>query len=352
MAPNDEKPLRITLEDLAGVPEASGSNPIRPAQTGVPKAYGSIASDPSAPEPVAEKSSVFLQGWFYLGLAGLLGALAAWAICEPAFVDGSRAGERWGNTWIIPGLITLMCVGFGVSESLVERSVKKALLRGALAIPLGIVLGFVFDFVANIIYSIGIQVSLNMGVQSNRNPALWIARGIAWAVFGAAGGAIYGIVGRSLKKAQYGILGGMLGAAVGGMIFDPIALAAGGAGLSRAIGFALVGAATGAAMGLVESMLKDRWLYVTAGPLAGKQFILYKNKTTIGAEQTADIYLFKDPNILPHHAAVEIQGSRVQVRALGAAFVGGGPVHIRVLQDGDLLQIGRYAFRYREKRRE
>jgi ubiquitin-protein ligase len=36
-------------------------------------------------------------------------------------------------------------------------------------------------------------------------------------------------------------------------------------------------------MGLVGSALKDRWLYVTSGPLAGKQFILYKPQTIMGA---------------------------------------------------------------------
>jgi len=80
----------------------------------------------------------------------------------------------------------------------------------------------------------------------------------------------------SAKKAWYGILGGAIGAGLGGMLFDPIALATKGARSAGALGFGLLGMATGVAMGLVESALKDRWLYVTAGPLAGKQFILYK----------------------------------------------------------------------------
>ena len=81
-------------------------------------------------------------------------------------------------------------------------------------------------------------------------------------------------------------LGLLLGAGLGGIIFDPIAMATKGGAPSRAVGFALVGIATGVAMGLVESALKDRWLYVTSGPLAGKQFILYKPLTTIGSSQS------------------------------------------------------------------
>jgi pSer/pThr/pTyr-binding forkhead associated (FHA) protein len=101
----------------------------------------------------------------------------------------------------------------------------------------------------------------------------------------------------------------------------------------------------------VESALKDRWFYVTAGPLAGKQFILYKSETRIGSRQECDIYLFKDPNILPLHAQIQITGARVQLRATGPVHCAGQSVSTRVLQDGDLLQIGRYSFRYKEKHR-
>jgi hypothetical protein len=348
---NNKEPLRITSDDLANVvvpEEIPIATPGQPAAGA--KSYGSITdAAEKAPAVAEEHGSFLLQGWFYLGVAGLLGALFAWGVCEPSFVDGG--GHRWGNILMLPAIVTFMCVGFGLAESLVERSLQKALLRGVLALPLGIVLGFVFDFAANIIYSIGLTICAEMGVQTNRNPAVWIARGIAWAVFGAAAGTIYGIVGQSWKKAKYGIIGGLIGAGIGGMIFDPIAMATKGGSVSRAVGFALVGVATGVAMGLVESALKDRWLYVTAGPLAGKQFILYKAQTSIGSQQQSDIYLFKDSNILAQHALIGISGSRVMLKALGPAFVGGSPVQTRLLQDGDLLQIGRYAFRYKERHR-
>ena len=109
---------------------------------------------------------------------------------------------------------------------------------------------------------------------------------------------------------------------------------------------------TGIAMGLVESALKDRWLYVTAGPLAGKQFILYKTQTSIGSSQQCDIYLFKDANVLPQHALVEINGARVQVRASGEMYVSGQRTALHVLQSGASLQIGRYTFRYQERQKK
>ena len=343
--------IKITLEDLEQVHVPMTPQPIVPAPAGS-RAYGSI-NDAAAAIPSMERArgSLYLQGWFYLGAAGLAGALLGWAICEPGVVDG--AGNRWGNIILLPALVAAMTLGFGIAESLVERSVQKALLRGVLSLPLGAVLGFLFNFLANVVFGLGLGFCAFVGVQSYRNPLFWIARAIAWAVFGAAGGVVYGIVGQSFKKGKFGVLGGILGAGIGGLLFDPIAMWTGGPSgwVSRAVGFAIFGLATGAMMGVVERALKDRWFYVTSGPLAGKQFILYKPVTTIGSEQKSDIYLFKDASIAPQHAVLETNGARITLRAAGPVFVGGNPVTNRVLLDNDLVQIGRYAFRYKEKTR-
>jgi hypothetical protein len=344
--------IKITLEDLDAVQVAESTlQPISAPISG--RSYGTIrdASD-QAPPIEKKRGSVFLQGWFYLGVAGLLGSLIGWAICEPGFSDLSGA-RQWGNWLMIPVLIALMSLGFGIAESLVERSVQKAILRTALSLPLGMLLGFVLSVFANIVFNVLVAMCVAIGVQTIRSPAFWIARSIAWMVLGASGGLVYGIVGQSFKKGKYGVLGGMLGAFIGGFLFDPIAIATGGASaaLSRAVGFGLFGLATGAMMGVVESALKDRWFYVTAGPLAGKQFILYKPQTSIGSDQKSDVYLFKDSSILPCHATLIANGARMTLRANGPLLVSGVPVSNRVLLDGDLVQIGRYTFRYKEKAR-
>jgi hypothetical protein len=162
---------------------------------------------------------------------------------------------------------------------------------------------------------------------------------------------VYGIIGQSGKKCLYGVAGGVLGAGLGGVIFDPISLATGGAAASRAIGMALFGGATGVAIGLVEAALKDRWIYVAAGPLAGKQFILYKPLTIVGSHQSCDIYLFKDPAVMPRHAAIELRGARAVLRAFGPVSLKGRPVNEAVLQSGDSIQVGRYGFLYRDRER-
>jgi len=349
---NSDKTIKITLDDLAQV-AVPAADAIQPAQTASgAKVYGSI-NEPADPQTqaVEEKGSILLQAWFYLGLAGLIGALIGWEVCEPSFVDGPQSGMHWGNWFMTPLIIALLCVGFGIAESIVERSSKKALIRGGICLPSGIVLGFMFHFVAGFIFVIGLNIVTEMGAQSGRNPAFWIVRGIAWMVFGAAGGVLYGLIGLSAKKTLYGVIGGVIGAGLGGILFDPIALLTHGGAPSRAVGFGLVGLATGVGVGLVESALKDRWLYVTAGPLAGKQFILYKPRTVVGSDQSCDIYLFKDANILKEHAIVELAGSRLMLRAIGQTYVSGQPVRQQVLMSGAVVQIGRYAFRYQERQR-
>jgi hypothetical protein len=340
----DSGKIRITLEDLNQIqlPAAQES------QSGT-RTYGSVTE---APPPVPEGKTggkFFMKAWVYLGLAGLIGSLSAWAICEPSFIDGD--GNSWANLVIFPLMLVLICAGFAIAESVVERSPRKAAIRGLLSLGVGAILGFIFHFIASLIFTIGLSILSGSGVLSVRHPGFWITRGIAWMGFGVAGGVVYGIVGQSGKKCLFGIAGGVLGAGLGGLIFDPIAMAVGGAGTSRAIGMALFGLATGVSIGLVESALKDRWIYVSAGPLAGKQFILYKTLTTIGSDQSCDIYLFKDPGVRSQHAVVELRGTRALMRAAGPVYIQGRAVREAMLESGNSIQIGRYAFLYRDRER-
>ncbi|HLK68041.1 MAG TPA: FHA domain-containing protein [Bryobacteraceae bacterium] len=342
-AENDDGKIRITAEDLDRIQApATAQSPEGPG------GFGSVL-EPALPATEESSGSLLRKAWAYLGLAGLTGALLAWGICEPWFHDGGQ--PTWANVILFPLMLVLMCVGFGMAESVVEHSTRKALIRGSLGVALGIVFGFVFYFIANVIFTIGISILAQSGGLSIKSPALWITRAIAWMGFGVAGGLVYGIVGQSGRKCLYGVAGGVLGAGLGGFLFDPISIATKGAGTSRAIGMALFGAATGIAMGLVESALKDRWIYVAAGPLAGKQFILYKPLTIVGSHQSCDIYLFKDQSVMARHAAIELRNGRALLRAFGPVSVQGRLSNEAVLHSGDTIQIGRYGFLYRDRER-
>ena len=124
-------------------------------------------------------------------------------------------------------------------------------------------------------------------------------RGLAWCLAGAAMGLGQGIALRSGRLLLYGLLGGLIGGLLGGLLFDPIDLLLlgsnkPGAALSRAIGVGVIGATVGAMIGIVELLARDAWLQMLEGPLAGKEFLIFKDLLYVGASPRSDIYLFND----------------------------------------------------------
>ena len=103
---------------------------------------------------------------------------------------------------------------------------------------------------------------------------------------------------RNAKKLAIGLLGGLVGGLIGGALFDPIFTATGGSALlSRLAALVGIGLFAGLGTGLIENAAKNGWLKVTAGLIAGKQFILYRNPTFIGSGPECPIYLFRDPQV-------------------------------------------------------
>src|SRR4051794_6173034 len=140
MAEKNDPIIRVTVDDLAAVETvATEAHPTsQPAAQQAGRSYGNINATAAEAEPVRseDKPNILLQGWFYLGAAGLVGAIAGWGICEPAFIDGVR--HSWADTWILPIVTMMMLTFFAIAESVVERSLKKAVKRLLMVVPLGI----------------------------------------------------------------------------------------------------------------------------------------------------------------------------------------------------------------------
>jgi len=78
-------------------------------------------------------------------------------------------------------------------------------------------------------------------------------------------------------------------------------------------------------LGLVESALKDRWLYVTAA--AGRQTIYFVQAAHHDRQRPEMRYLpFQRQQYFERHAIVELAGSRIMLLAIGATYVNGQPV--------------------------
>ena len=160
-----------------------------------------------------------------------------------------------------------------------------------------------------------------------------------------------GLVMRNGKKFAIGLLGGLVGGLAGGAAYDPIYVNY-NANVSRLVALLLIGIVAGAFTGLIEHAARTGWLKVTAGLIAGKQFILYRNPTFIGSGPECPIYLFKDPAVGRRHAAIHAVpgGFEVENLPIGAdTLVNGRSVTRARLRNGDELQVGATRFRFQEK---
>jgi hypothetical protein len=177
--------------------------------------------------------------------------------------------------------------------------------------------------------------------------ALMVGRAAAWSLAAIPAGMGQGVALGERKVILNGVVGAMLGGLVGGLLFDPIYLLSpeinGQAIISRGVGFTLIGGFVGLFVGLVEGWTKTAWLLMQKGPLAGKQFILYKDTTVLGSSPKADVYLFKDSAIEPRHATITNRAGRFEIEDSGTpdgTYVNGIPITQARLNDGDQIVLG------------
>ena len=115
-------------------------------------------------------------------------------------------------------------------------------------------------------------------------------------------------------------------------------------GSAAAIGLTLIGLMVGLFVGMVEQWTKSAWLLMKAGPLAGKQFVVFRNPTVLGSSPKADVYLFKDEAIEPRHALIHDRGGRFEIEDMKTAdgtYVNGIPVSRQILKAGDQIVLGK-----------
>ena len=175
-----------------------------------------------------------------------------------------------------------------------------------------------------------------------------LTRGIGWALMGMAIGAGLGLVRRDWLQAARGALGGALGGFIGGFIFNGLAAIsdAGGGSFSRLIGQIIMGALIALLMRVVQDALKSAWLLgVSAGPYEGKEYALNTARVSVGRDQSNAIALFREESLPRALGALVFQNQHWFWQGQ-AIEINGIALQNAPLNAGDTLQIGATKFRF------
>jgi hypothetical protein len=268
-------------------------------------------------------------------------------------IDQLAHADYWKSlvTHIIAyGLCGLfVSIALSIAEPSVDRNSHAAIINGSVGAGLGLAGGLAASLVVDRIYlAIG---GANHGVLRQ-----YLADILSFAVLGSFLAVAPGIVMRNRKRLLIGLAGGAVGGAIGGLLLEPFSSLTGIPELARLLAMLCIGGITGAATGLFERAARTGWLRVTAGLIAGKQFILYRNPTYIGSAPDCQIYLFRDNKVGRRHAAIHLlQGGRIEIEdlPLGApTYINRQPIARQRLRNGDQILIGTTTFLFQEKTRE
>ena len=112
-----------------------------------------------------------------------------------------------------------------------------------------------------------------------------LSRAIGWMVLGLGVGVVEGVYDRSWRKIRNGLIGGGVGGLIGGFLFDWIyylELTATSGRSCRATAFVVLGLTIGAAIGLAHVVFRVAWLTVVDGYRTGRQLNLTQPATILG----------------------------------------------------------------------
>jgi hypothetical protein len=269
--------------------------------------------------------------------------------------DEARFDNTTQNTMLFTSLFT---AGLGLVliawDGVAARSGRKVGLALGRGLPVVVAGGAIGGFLAQQLYYPFAESAIERAFREATSEeeafdivmnALRVPRGIAFMLVGICIGAALGVVYRSWKRAQNGVIGGAIGGFIGGLLFNWVgeAFNSDSGATSRLVTLVLIGTLIGLAVGAVDTIRKDAWLHIVSGGMAGKQFIVYRERCTIGSGGEVDITLIKDPAIALEHVELVLDGQGARFRNLAPHLpvsLNGQAASDGRLQDGSLLQIG------------
>ncbi len=166
----------------------------------------------------------------------------------------------------------------------------------------------------------------------------------AWVVIGALAGGVAGLE-DGPSRARNGFVGGLAGGLVGGVCFAALSgdfrITETSSFVSQLVGYTVTTLGIGLGVGLTERIARSAWLVAIDGPQAGREFILYRDVSTIGTADDCQIYLRSDSRADAHHAEVTVVDGRMVITPLDGPVdvdrkpFAGGPV-----DNGSVIRVG------------
>ncbi|MHC4547773.1 MAG: FHA domain-containing protein [Planctomycetota bacterium] len=294
--------------------------------------------------------------------------MVAWAVRPATVARAQRTGQEIEESMaagllFFPVTAVLIALGMLLAEGLASGNWLRMLERMMLGGLLTVVFSFLAYLPAGLIIVVGSTVLADAAgdtIQTISGPRLLLfaaARSGAWACMGASLGLGMNLVRTTRVQLRNSVVGGTLGGALGGVFFDPLDRFLGSGSffaeseLSRLVGVLAVGVSVGIFVALVDRLAREAWIRVRTGPLAGKSFVLYRTPTILGSAPEADIYLFKDGEIGPRHAAIHRVGNRYEIEDTSrrGTRVAGRAIRRHRLSSGDQIVLGATVLEFEER---
>ncbi len=362
-ADEEEDILVIEAEDLIDVPVTPEK---RAAGPGAYPPVGDISQKPQWPAVKKGLVAPSAVAVISMTVAGSVGGFVAWLLSEPFITDAPHPPQLLVYVLAAMGLFGA-CVGgiigmaLGCVEGINSRVWEKAGRGAVLGLAVGAAGGFVGGVFGQVVYGALVPPTPTNPLQLDA--AHILVRSLGWGVVGLFVGLGQGMMSRSRRKMVNGMIGGTVGGLIGGMLFEPIPIIIAhtvlrltggtiGGEVSRLVALTIMGMSCGAAISVVEQMRKEAWLRIVAGPLAGKEFIIYRSPTVIGSSPKCDITLALDKRVAPQHASIALEGNHYVLTDLGTGggtMVNGRMVRSRVLRGGDRITIGETTLQYADR---
>ena len=344
--------IGIPADTLRGDPEANAARLLASRADTIRKVESGSLAEANAAPAIAELDRAGANNDFYLleRGEGRFARLDADARAEAGASLRAREDRKRMITDIVLFAIAGACIAAALSgaEPLVSGNRNMAIVNAIVGATLGAAGGVAAGFLAELIR--GGLIGGEAILPSDRLYVL--VQVLIWATLGLFLAAAPGLVMRSPRRLLIGVVGGLLGGIVGGFFYGPIFEASESELVSRLVALLAIGATAGLATALVEDVVKDGWLKVLAGPIAGKQFVLYRDPTYIGSAPNSHIYLFNDAAVGRRHAAIHRapNGYEIEDLPLGSATKVNGRVVDRArLFRGDEIEVGTTKFSFGEK---